>query len=73
MELAPLGEKHLLLLVGGYDLNIHVYLVPRIPSCSYITTTFKYKFSLQGHVNALRSFAFSEDTGNNIRYMASCG
>lgn len=24
------GQKHLILLVGGYDSNIHVYLVPRI-------------------------------------------
>ena len=29
--ITSLGDKHLLVVVGGYDVNIHVYLVPRIP------------------------------------------
>ena len=32
MGLVTYGDKHLLLVIGGYDLNIHLYLVPRITS-----------------------------------------
>jgi len=72
MGLIAHGEKHLMLVVGGYDVNIHIYLVPRILFQSECGKIFKYKFSLLGHVNALRDFTFTEPVGKNVRYMASC-
>lgn len=44
MALVPYSGKHLLLVVGGYDSLLHVYLVPKEGPKS-----FKYKFSLPGH------------------------
>ncbi len=58
------GEKHVMLCVGGYDINIHVYLVPRIGYQE--DKIFKYKFSLQGHLNALRYFSFSPMLENSV-------
>jgi len=31
MKLVKIGEKHLMLVVGGYDSHIHIYFYPRIP------------------------------------------
>ena len=59
MGLIPYGDKHLMMAVGGYDMCIHIYLIPRIPYQEQITKTFKYKFSLLGHMNAIRAFAFT--------------
>lgn len=72
MGLIPYGDKHMMLAVGGYDMCIHIYLVPRIHYQGHITKTFKYKFSLLGHMNAMRAFAFTPSIGENVRYMASC-
>ena len=73
MGLITHGERHLMLVVGGYDINIHVYLVPRIQYQSECgPKVFKYKFSLLGHKNALRDFDFTGVIGKNTRYMASC-
>lgn len=30
MGLIKMGDKHLMLAIGGYDINIHIYLIPRI-------------------------------------------
>jgi hypothetical protein len=30
MGLVTIGEKNLMLAIGGYDINIHIYLIPRI-------------------------------------------
>jgi len=30
MNIIEIGEKHLMLAIGGYDINIHIYLIPRI-------------------------------------------
>lgn len=70
MALIPHGEKHLMLAIGGYDMNIHIYLIPRIPFQG--GKTFKYKFSLLGHANAIRAFAFTQTIKDNVRFMASC-
>lgn len=60
MELQRLGEKHLLLAVGGYDKNIHMYLIPRIQyQQNDDTKLFKYKFSLLGHMDSIKDFAFT--------------
>lgn len=72
MGLTTLGEKHLLLAVGGYDVNIHVYLIPRIGHQAEGGKTFKYKFSLLGHMNAIRDFDFTQEVERNVKYMASC-
>ena len=31
MGIVEIGDKHIMIVVGGYDVNIHVYLIPRIP------------------------------------------
>jgi WD40 repeat protein len=71
MGLVSHGERHLLLAIGGYDVNIHIYLIPRITGQAS-EKTFKYKFSLLGHMNAIRGFGFSPEVGKSVRYMASC-
>jgi len=30
MNLVKIGDKHLMLAIGGYDINIHIYLIPRL-------------------------------------------
>jgi WD40 repeat protein len=72
MGLTLVGEKHLMLTIGGYDKCIHVYLIPRLEHQNSISKTFKYKFSLLGHLNSLRDFDFTEELDNHVRYMASC-
>jgi hypothetical protein len=69
--LTQLGEKNLLLTVGGYDSNIHTYLIPRIPFQTD-KNIFKYKFSLLGHFNSIKAFAFTPLLDDGIRYMATC-
>ena len=61
-----------MLAIGGYDINIHIYLIPRIGSQKPDSKVFKYKFSLLGHLNALRYFDFTPTLPKNVRYMASC-
>ena len=56
LGLIQLGEKHLMLAIGGYDINIHIYMIPRM---GFQGKTFKYKFSLLGHQNAIRYFSFT--------------
>jgi WD40 repeat protein len=72
MSLITYGDKHLMLAIGGYDINVHIYLIPRLQYQSEISKTFKYKFSLLGHQNAIRGFSFTEEIGKSVRYMASC-
>lgn len=72
MHLVKHGDKHLMMLVGGYDINIHVYLIPRMQCQGDIAKTFKYKFSLLGHMNAIRAFDFTQELENSVRYIASC-
>jgi WD40 repeat protein len=72
MGLVHIGDKHLMAVIGGYDMNIHVYLIPRIQFQSADSKIFKYKFSLLGHINAIRGFDFTGIVDKNIIYMASC-
>lgn len=61
-----------MLVVGGYDVNIHVYLIPRIQhQAADEKKVFKYKFSLTGHQNALRDLTFSQRIDKDIVYLAS--
>jgi len=72
LGLIAIGDKHLMLAIGGYDINIHIYLIPRIQHQSADQKIFKYKFSLLGHMNSMRYFAFSPVLDKQIFYMASC-
>jgi len=38
-----------MLAIGGYDMNIHIYLIPRLGYQADSEKIFKYKFSLLGH------------------------
>ena len=50
-SLLDVGEKHLMLLTGGYDSKIHVYCTQRGSAKSDL----KYQFSMQGHFNSIKS------------------
>ena len=53
-------------------MNIHIYLVPRVGYQAADSPTFKYKFSLLGHQNALRYFSYTPQMANEVTFMASC-
>lgn len=53
-------------------MNVHIYLIPRIPYQNVDVATFKYKFSLLGHQNALRYFSYTPQMANEVTFMASC-
>jgi hypothetical protein len=76
MELTPIGSKYLLLVVGGYDSNIHCYTCLRsMHKQNNPETYFKYKFSLTGHLNSIKDFAFTSPKFNlpdAVQYLASC-
>jgi hypothetical protein len=62
MELTLVGSKYLLLVVGGYDSNIHCYTCLRkehTPEGTSIDKHLAYKFSLTGHMNSLKDFTFT--------------
>jgi len=57
-----IGKKYLLMVVGGYDSNIHCYTCLRNgfkEEGSSVSKAFTYKFSLTGHMNSLKDFAFT--------------
>lgn len=54
-ELLKFGENDLLLLTGGYDSKIHVYMTELGPGPSEL----KYQFSMAGHFNSIKSLSFS--------------
>ena len=66
-ELKRLGEKDLLLLTGGYDSKIHVYMT----DLGAAPSDFKYQFSMPGHFNSIKSLAFSVELNQNAFYLAS--
>lgn len=73
MALNKVGENHLLLVVGGYDKHVHVYLIPRIKHQNNTDNKlFKYKFSLLGHLDSIKDLSFSKVMENNVCYLASC-
>jgi hypothetical protein len=60
MEMTLIGEKYLLVVVGGYDSKIHCYTCLRNNDQQQpIDKYFEYKLSLTGHLNSLKSFAFT--------------
>jgi len=61
--LKVLNDKSLVLVIGGYDTHIHVYLVPRAGG------PFSYKFSLLGHTNSIRAFDFKDE--GSVKYLVS--
>jgi len=74
MEMTLVGKNYLLLIVGGYDKNIHCYTCPIIPT-SEPETHFSYKFSLTGHMDSLKDFSFTYpkvELPNELQLLASC-
>lgn len=72
-----LGTKHLLMVVGGYDKNIHCYTCEREAPAEPFEC-FKYEFSLTGHMDSIkclqftgRKFAIGSDASEE-QYLASC-
>ena len=65
--LRKVGEKHLMLLTGGYDSKIHVYCTPLGPEESEL----KYQFSMLGHFNSIKSLQFSQTLAKDVVYLAS--
>ena len=59
MGLTVVGKKYLMLVVGGYDKNIHVYTCLRQAQPKDLSKYFQYKFSLTGHIDSLKSFQFT--------------
>ena len=74
--LTPIGDGHLLLVVGGYDSNIHCYTCLRNPPVDQDHHKFfDYKFSLTGHMDSIKDFAFTKrnfEIANDIQLLASC-
>lgn len=77
-ELSPIGKKHLLLVVGGYDSKIHCYTSLRAPFQAKenvnVDGLFSYKFSLTGHMNSLKDFSFSSakfELPQEVQFLAS--
>lgn len=57
----------LLLLTGGYDSKIHVYLTEQGAASSEL----KYQFSMPGHFNSIKSLAFSPHLAREVCFLAS--
>jgi WD40 repeat protein len=77
MTITPLNESYLLLLSGGYDSLIHVYLVKRIVKKNQLLDKkdlIQFKVSLSGHVNDIRDIsAISSHTDSTDEfYFATC-
>ena len=74
--MSPIGEKYLLVVVGGYDSNIHCYTCLRNPPTDQDKYQhFQYKFSLTGHMDSIKDFAFTLrhfEMAGDIQYLASC-
>lgn len=69
MQITTIGKKHLLLVVGGYDSNIHCY------TCLRGSGDFVYKFSLTGHLNSIKDFSFTSQKfvlPDDTFYLATC-
>jgi len=75
-QLTAVGQKYLLLVVGGYDKNVHCYTCLRnAHQKAESPQLFTYKFSLTGHMNSLKDFSFTApkyEFDNEIQYLASC-
>ena len=62
LQMTTIGKKYILVVVGGYDSNIHCYTCLRkehINENHDVKKAFSYKFSLTGHMNSLKDFAFT--------------
>jgi hypothetical protein len=65
--LTTLGPEHLMLMIGGYNSQMHVYTIGSKDD------QFTYRFSALGHLNSIKSIAISEELtpGSETRYVAS--
>ena len=57
----------MLLLTGGYDSKIHVYMTEKGKQASEL----RYQFSAPGHFNSIKALAFSPELAQNAFYLAS--
>ena len=62
-----IGQKDMLLLSGGYDSKIHVYITARGSEASDL----RYLFSMAGHFNSIKSLSFSPELEKNTSFLAS--
>jgi WD40 repeat protein len=77
MTITPLNDKYSLLLSGGYDSLIHVYLVKRVVDRQQLVeknNLIEFKVSLSGHANDIRDIsAISPYTDSSTEfYFATC-
>ena len=65
--LTTLGPEHLMLMIGGYNSQMHIYTIGGKDD------QFTYRFSALGHLNSIKSIAISEELtpGSETRYVAS--
>lgn len=66
-ELKTLGAGDLLLLTGGYDSKIHIYMTSRGAEASELS----YQLSMAGHFNSIKSLHFSPELAQNASYLVS--
>lgn len=66
-ELKTLGEGDLLLLTGGYDSKIHIYMTVRGAAASELL----YQLSMTGHFNSIKSLHFSPELAQSSSYLVS--
>jgi len=76
MGLTCVGKKYLMLVVGGYDSKIHCYTCKRWTEGQEVDAThhFTYKFSLGGHMDSIKDFAFTWpdlEFASGLQYLAS--
>ena len=67
VEIKKFGDHDLLLLTGGYDSKIHVYMTAYGRAASEL----KYQFSMAGHFNSVKTLSFSPTLDKNAFYLAS--
>lgn len=66
--LTHVGKGHLMLMVGGYNSQIHLYTIQTTGGAAKLD----YRFSMLGHFNSVKAIAISEQLGTtDIRYVAS--
>ena len=66
-EIKMIGQSDMLLLTGGYDSKIHVYMTGR----GFEKTDLRYLFSMAGHFNSIKALSFSPELSKNTSFLAS--
>ena len=66
-ELKIISDSDLLLLTGGYDSKIHVYMTQRGAEQSEL----RYQVSMSGHFNSIKALSFSPTLAQGVTFLAS--